>query len=175
MKYYTGVGSRETPENICKLIERIAFKLADLGWHLRSGGAQGADAAFEKGVIEHGMPWADLTQYMSIYIPWELYHPTGVCNKIVGSIESDAIAASVHPAWGRCSRGAKALHSRNVYQVLGDDLQTPSSFLICWAEPTKTGVKGGTNTAWQLAKKQGIKCFNLYLEEDRQRIEKWLR
>lgn len=47
MKYYTGVGSRETPEEILKVMEDLAFNLRETGWILRSGGAEGADTAFE--------------------------------------------------------------------------------------------------------------------------------
>lgn len=49
MKTYTGIGSRETPYEIQDLMKRIAFKLAENGWLLRSGGAEGADTAFENG------------------------------------------------------------------------------------------------------------------------------
>jgi len=48
-----------------------------------------------------------------------------------------------------CSDYAKKLHGRNVKQVLGDDLKTPSDFLLCW---TKEGKDvGGTRTAIVLA------------------------
>ena len=60
------------------------------------------------------------------------------------------------------SKGAKALHTRNVYQVLGKDLKSPSTFLLCWAPPTPDGVKGGTNTAVQLAKKHGAEVINIF-------------
>jgi hypothetical protein len=42
MKYYAGIGSRETPKDILDLISKIAIKLESLGYTLRSGGADGA-------------------------------------------------------------------------------------------------------------------------------------
>ena len=48
-KYYAGVGSRSTPMHIQKLFEEIAATLAQNGYVLRSGGAEGADVAFERG------------------------------------------------------------------------------------------------------------------------------
>ena len=52
---------------------------------------------------------------------------------------------------------------------------TPSKFLICWAEVDKQGnPKGGTRTAWMVAKKFNIPCFNLILEEDKNRFEKFI-
>ena len=177
MKYYTGVGSRNTPPEILSLMKKIAYKLADKGYHLRSGGADGADTAFEYGVFEHCSLWADLSRYQSIYIPWKGFNGRkNVGDKLPddSSKRAEELASSVHPAWDKCSPAAKKLHTRNAYQVLGDTLDNPSSFLICWAPPTSTGVKGGTNTAWQLAKKYGVPCFNLADEGDKQRIMNWL-
>ena len=47
--YYAGVGSRETPQDVLKIMWKIGKHLADKGYTLRSGGARGADAAFENG------------------------------------------------------------------------------------------------------------------------------
>lgn len=47
---YAGIGSRETPPEILKLMTRLAGAMEQQGWLLRSGGARGADAAFEAGV-----------------------------------------------------------------------------------------------------------------------------
>ena len=41
MKYYTGIGSRKTPDDICKLMTKVAAKLSCDNWTLRSGGADG--------------------------------------------------------------------------------------------------------------------------------------
>lgn len=117
---------------------------------------------------------------LDIYLPWDGFNKQYkdenhfVATEFENYEQAWEIASETHPAWDKCSAGAQALHSRNVYQVLGDDLNTPSKFLICWAEPTKTGVKGGTNTAWMLAKKYDIPCFNLYSEVDLQRVSKLL-
>ena len=50
MFYWTGVGSRETPPEIVQLMGTIARGLTKVGGILRSGGATGADSAFEAGV-----------------------------------------------------------------------------------------------------------------------------
>ena len=64
MKYYTGVGNRNTPADILEDMEQIARVFARLGWVLRSGGANGADSAFELGCdIENGLK--------EIYLPWK--------------------------------------------------------------------------------------------------------
>lgn len=187
MKYYTGVGSRSTPKDIMQLMSSLAYKLAGEGYILRSGAAQGADTAFEDGCKEY---WLDSSMNMcptlaQIYIPWssfatpEEYYKDWyrVLDRMPNNAKAYEIASQTHPAWNRCSRGAKALHARNVYQVLGNNLASPSQFLVCWAPVYKDGrPKGGTATAWNLAEKVGVKhLFNLYKDEDRKRIEEWVK
>lgn len=175
MKYYTGVGSRETPSIILDLMREIGAKLAYDGYILRSGGADGADLAFQKGWVDVGCSKAE------IYLPWEgfndFYHDGKtfyVLNRMHYHYNAEQIASEIHPVWDRLSRGAKALHTRNVYQVLGQELDEPSSFLICYAKPTKTGVSGGTNTAVQIANKFDTPVFNLYDPIVVERFEKYV-
>lgn len=162
-KYYTGVGGRNTPKEILEVIRDIATFLAKEGYILRSGGAEGADLSFELG--------ADIGNrtLKEIYIPWEGFQNRneGEGNVFIrgGCPKALDIVSKVHPAWGKLSRGARALHARNVYQVLGKDLNTPSSFLICYAQELGNGqVKGGTNTAVQIARQNNIQVLNLYNE-----------
>lgn len=58
---YTGIGSRETPPEIQEIMTNYARKLDKLGFILRSGGAMGADTAFEKGSTNK-----------EIYLPWKI-------------------------------------------------------------------------------------------------------
>lgn len=179
MKYYTGVGSRSTPEDIGRLMKLVAHKLAEEGWTLRSGGAEGADSYFQRGWTEC---MDELAGGAEIYIPWDNFNGLShnqwcsvICTNRYDNTKAEAIAASIHPAWDKCSRGAKALHTRNTYQVLGLTLDKPSKFLICWAPTDKHGIPtGGTRTAWTLAQRYDIPCFNLYNVEDKERIVKWL-
>lgn len=178
-KYYTGVGSREAPEDICDLMQDIGYALAKKGFILRSGHADGADLAFETGAKIHIIE--SPKQLYDIYLPWNGFNGQGKDVNHIVATELDSyedaweMASITHPAWDRCSAGAQALHSRNCMQVLGHDLATPSKFLICWAEVDKHGIpKGGTRTAWNLAKSYNIPCFNLYVEEDLRRVSKLL-
>ena len=61
MKYYAGIGSRETPNDICLYMTTIAKKLAKLGYTCNSGGADGADSAFERGAVIN----------RQIFLPWD--------------------------------------------------------------------------------------------------------
>lgn len=136
MIYYTGVGARKTPPHVLKVMTKLAARLSDLGLTLRSGGAQGADTAFEHGAIAKDIYTAKDTTEQAM-----------------------EIASQYHPAWHRCSDYAKRLHARNVFQVIGADLATPSKFLICWTEGGKT--VGGTATAIRIADAYSVPVFNL--------------
>ena len=184
MKYYTGVGSRDTPEHILKFIKDVAYWLAGRGYTGRSGSAAGADSAFEQG-FNHYEIVNGVSDYVSFeaYLPWKGFSDIReysihiVTQELPNYNEAVEIASTIHPAWNRLGRGAKALHTRNVYQVLGLDLKTPSKVLFCYAQPTKnkqgivTGVEGGTNTAVQLAMKQNIPIYNFYLQEDIDKVK----
>ena len=151
MKYYTGVGSRSTPKEYLEVIKEVAKALGELGYCLRSGGADGADKAFEEGCD-------DVRAQKRIYIPWNTFNgyddKAHKFVKVTGdSEEGEAIAREIHPAWENLKQGGKRLHIRNTNQVLGDDLHTPSKFLIFYAKEDRQGnVSGGTRTAVELAK-----------------------
>ena len=49
-KIFVGIGSRETPKELLSEITKFAAIMASKGWILRSGGAQGADTAFEPAI-----------------------------------------------------------------------------------------------------------------------------
>lgn len=161
---YTGVGSRETPEHILKTFEEIGKFLAYHGFTLRSGHAPGSDIAFERG-----------SNYFDgrkeIYLPWYRFENSNSHLCDVGN-DAYAMAARYHPYWSNIGDGAKKLLARDCYQMLGLDLKTPSSFLICW---TKLGMPvGGTAMAIAIAMDYGIPTFNYGLENAHANLQKFL-
>lgn len=180
-KAYTGIGSRETPDQILRLMHHVATKLCAEGYKLRSGGAGGADSAFQAGLGMLTEDW-ERNGAMEIYIPWEGF--SGYSSEMAGiycmkgriKTKATQIAEEMHPAWDKCSPGARALHTRNVFQLLGQDLKSPSKFVICYAQPIGNDghVKGGTATAVKLALTHKIPVFNLYLNEHKQRLEDFI-
>lgn len=161
--FYTGVGSRRTPPDVLAEISSIARVLAAAGYSLRSGGADGADAAFEDGA--RGV----LDARLEIYLPWSGFN--GNPSRLAGvGPRALALAASVHPAWSRLGAAAQKLHGRNCYQVLGRRLNQPSEFVLCWtpdgceSELERSINTGGTGTAVALASRSGIPVFNLQKE-----------
>lgn len=151
---YTGVGSRETPQDIYILMSKIAQKLSEMGYTLRSGGADGADLAFESGATKK-----------EIYLPWKGFNDS---NSQLYNIPDEAfeIASRIHPAWDKLKQGGKKLHARNILQVLGMTLDNPSKFLICWTPKGKD--TGGTRTAIVLAREYNIPIINLAIHSSKE-------
>ena len=159
-KPYTGIGSRETPTAILDLMIAIGGVLAQRGFTLRSGGADGADDAFEQGCTLKGGP-------KEIYLPWAGFNGRTKSPCYPGPDAYD-LAAKFHPAWQNCSQAAMKLHARNCYQVLGKKLDSPTRFVICWTQHAKRG--GGTGQALRLAEHLKIPIFDLADANQRQEI-----
>lgn len=156
MAYYAGIGSRETPIAIQHLMYQMAKNLALNGYTLRSGGAKGADQAFEKGCDS-------VNGFKEIYLPWANFENSSSLLTAKGN-KAFEIAEQFHPYWQNLSQGAKKLQARNSHQVLGQDLSTPSKFIICY---TKAGKKaGGTGQAIRIAEAYDIPVFDCGLYEN---------
>lgn len=165
--YYTGVGSRQTPPEIQLLMTRIAERLAAMDYILRSGHAKGADQAFARGAGE----------FAEIYLPFPTFnagdeiHPKATY-RVRPSKDALDLARQYHPAWTKLQPIGQQLQARNSHQVLGDDLQHPSAFVICWTP--QGSFKGGTGQAIRIAEANRIPVFDLGTAAARNRLEKWL-
>jgi hypothetical protein len=152
-RVYAGVGSRKTPFRILKIMEYVAYYLALNEFALRSGGASGADAAFEKGAQKAGgvckilLPWQKFNGHSSPFydLPQKAFR----------------LAAEVHPCWTALPSQVHRLHARNTVVVLGEQCSDATSveFILCWT-PEGREV-GGTGQALRLAKRWGISVFNM--------------
>lgn len=179
-KILTGVGSRETPKDILGVIRKVSKKLVLSGYTLRSGGADGADTVFYEGWVDAFLE-NDRIPKAEIYLPWSGFNNLQenennilVKDRSVIS-KAEELVNEIHPAASKLSRGAKALHTRNCFQVLGKDLQTPSTLFLCYAKVDSMGEpSGGTRTAIKLAEKIGLRVSNLFVQEDLDRVLKYL-
>lgn len=142
---YAGIGSRETPENVCDLMFKIAIKLGRHGWMLRSGHAKGADRAFENG-CDNVNGVKEIFTSKSI-IPEKAFE----------------IAAKYHPAWHACNEPTRRLHARNSMIILGEDLETPCKYVFAYAPG---GNKwGGTSQGIRIAEAYHILILNMHNEK----------
>jgi len=158
-KVYTGIGSRETPQDVLDTMNQIAFKLALRAWKVRTGGAPGADDAFAQGARSVDAAAAE------IYLPWKDFEgwtwDTLSVARSEPQEEAYLIAENFHPAWYRLGRGGRALHARNAHQVLGFDVTEPqlTSFIVCYTKGGK--LAGGTAQALRMAEHYRVPIFNL--------------
>ena len=151
---YAGIGARATPTGVLADMTVISQWLARTGWHLSSGGADGADSAFAGGAP---------TGQRTVWLPWRGYsgHRGPDC-RVLSAAAMEAcmeIAAPLHPAWERCSPAVRKLHARNAAVLLGEALDRPVDAVVCWTAGGRT--EGGTGMAIRIAEDRGIPVFNL--------------
>lgn len=177
MKMYTTIGSRETPTPIQWLMARIGRHLNLQGHGIRSGGARGADTAFQVGSMASGLP------NRRIYLPNAEFTLSRNGSQIPLSADpqhtildrdrleeairilqkhrlgTSRIHPSAHPREILDTDPVSSLFARNVAQVLGGNFNNPSAGLIGYM-PT-SGRPGGSKIAFDLALARGIPTFNL--------------
>lgn len=162
--YYAGVGSQSTPESVCKVMKFIAQILCIGGYILNSGGAKGADSAFESGVPQDEKKQIILPYKFFNKNPSQLY-PETISPELIEIAESYVHKFHPNPfaLMKKGGFGFKAM-KRNTFQVLGMDLKTPVDFVCCWTKDGK--ASGGTGQAIRIARHHGIKVYNLYNEDE---------
>lgn len=150
MFYYAGIGSRRTPTKFQTIFYEIGKYLGKKDFCLRSGGAMGADQAFERG--------CDLVLgNKEIYLPWKNFNASN-SGLIVSDPRAFEIAEQFHPNWSNLSSGGRKLQARNSHQILGIDLNNPTNFVVCWTPDGKGS--GGTGQALRIAKFYNIPVFD---------------
>jgi len=156
---YAGIGARSLPEGVYEEIVEVGAGLAARDWTLRSGAADGADAAFEEG--------NDLfVGKKEIYLPWEGFNGNSSTMFDPPKRAYD-IAVQHHPAWHRLTMPQRRFMARNTQQALGEFVFEPCDMVVCY---TKDGCEdgtmttkntGGTGMCLRLATHFNIPIFNL--------------
>lgn len=145
--YYAGIGSRNAPQEFQDIATELAKELAEVGFTLRSGGANGMDQAFEDG--------ADLK---------EILKPADATKKAID------YASNFHPAWYNCNNYVRKLHGRNAQIILGKNLDSPVLFVLYWSFNDK---KGGTALGLSIARANNIPVIKVDdLKEAKETYEK---
>ena len=158
MKYYTGIGSRRAPQEILDLMTSIAIHLANEGYILRSGGADGSDKYFEIGANRVDTSLKEICLPKNFPLDGDLYQTAkGLLQPhIVFQLDNT-------------KEYVRKLLSRNMQQLFGKnlDLNNRSEFVICWT-PTldyDDFDAGGTRYACLSARANGIPIYNLLEKE----------
>lgn len=158
MAIYAGIGSRNTPVNVLRLMEEFGAEAAKCGHTLRSGGAHGADNAFTKGALSVD------PALVRLYVPWQGYNNNTTDKHSYvhpGEVSSEALdlAATFHPAWGRCQQAARKLHARNACIMLSASLEDPVDLVVCWTDEAQG--RGITGQALRVAKEHDVEILDL--------------
>ena len=153
---YAGIGARATPAAVLADMTVMAGWLARTGWHLSSGGADGADSAFAAGAP---------VEQRTVWLPWRGYNGhRGPDCRVLSAAELAAcmeIAASLHPAWERCSPAVRKLHVRNVAILLGERRDRPVDACVAWSE--RGAAVGGTGIGIRIAEAHGMRLGFVYV------------
>lgn len=153
-------------------MQKLAQQLESDGWILRSGGAAGADTAFESGV--------KVPDNKQIFLPSRYFN--GRTDRDPGMVNSTQLPAwgnaleaveEFHPAPDRLTDFARMLMGRNAMQVLGPDLNSPSSFILAFTP--RGEVTGGTGQALRIAKKYEIPVLNLGNSATYVSLSRWIQ
>ena len=166
--YYAGIGSRKSPNDVLEIMKKIGRICAKKDFILRSGGAEGADTAFETGCdLENGKK--------EIFLPWKGFNnnPSSfhtICDRAI------EIGFQFHPNFFALSDGAQKLMARNSYQVLGKDCRTKSKFVVCYCPLDSNGnLTGGTSQAIRIATANKIPVFNLFNKEQLEELKNFIK
>lgn len=174
---YAGIGSRETPQDVLDVMTKAATYLESLGYTLRSGGAEGADTAFEKGVKSKKQIFKgfDKTGDTEKKIAHEI-HPN-----LQGAMEGSKKRAVAKGKDGeRSAKAVENLMARNTNQIFGNKLDTPVDFVLAYDPSGWTGkgprpVKGGTLQAIDMAARKGIPVINMADPNWREQLKEVLK
>lgn len=148
--FYAGVGSRsvkDDPRLFAKMVD-IGAAMRERGWRLRSGGAIGADTAFERGTGTGAKS--------EIFLAKQREQNPGILD--VRDVHFRFVR-NFHENPPILSDYATKLMARNGCQIFGADFTNPSSAVICWTPDAEE--TGGTRMAIRLAKRAGIPVINL--------------
>ncbi|TDX52340.1 PolC-type DNA polymerase III [Orenia marismortui] len=158
-KFYVGIGENNPPQEITELMSKIAQKLEEEGYILRSNSSGIISKSFETGVNN--------SKNKELYLPSQSFEYT---LDFIDKFNLKDIDVEKN----------KDLLARIPYQILGIDLCTPCDFLICWTNDgcishqennLKTGI---TAQAISIANYYGIPVFNLEKEEHKKRLIKFI-
>lgn len=159
MKYCTGLGTTQVTKTMQDVIERFSRYLSEQGYTIRTD--------FDKGMNQVFRNNSDSV---------ELYTFEGDSNKNADAFDcpmTDFVKQHLRDSYislDALNRVTKNRVVRCYYELLGQNLDSPSEFLICY-DPSE----GVVNYAHRIAYKLGIKVYNLCDKEELKQLKKdWL-
>lgn len=186
IKYWTGIGARGVytngreslplPDGIKELQINIGYTMASKGYTLLSGGAGGSDTNFHQGVCNRDSALAE------IWLPYKNFkkdlRPVNDQGSTYIPVTKDQITTAgdyyvfhnIRDDFFDMQYYNQQFHGRNKHQIFSDQAHAVST--VCnYAAPEKGGrVSGGTRSAVEVARLEGVPTYNLFIKEQRERL-----
>jgi hypothetical protein len=166
MSTYAGIGSRALTQDEWNFCYNTGVYLANLGWMLKTGAADGADKAFAEGALHAGGK-------VTLCLPWWSYNKEwvqaaknkGALTHTLKNSDTDAFQSveKHHPCPSILTRGPRALHARNFLII------QETKMVLAWPKPKGQNL-GGTGQGIRIAEDMGIEVIRLDLPEGNQRV-----
>lgn len=157
---YAMLAGSGAPRNIQVFVGKVARELGEAGCVLRSGGEEGFEASAESNARQS-----------EIFLPYKRFNRND-SPRFEQHKKSFDIAKDVTKSWLRINEFAKKCAARYVHAILGDNLDSPASLIICWSEDgavteEQTSSRSGhVKTAISVAERNGIPLLNLGRRDD---------
>lgn len=161
-KYYTGIGAIDTPTDVLNLMVSIGKYFANKNYTLRSGGARGADQAFERGCgngpKEIYLPFPNYEgNDSSLFMTYDIFRKIAalkVWSKLKASLNEENPRINLDSL----PKDTQYRYARDVQQILGADFHSPSEKVIYWVPKD---AKEGTRITLFIAQHMGVPLENL--------------
>jgi hypothetical protein len=165
---YAGFSAPDTPPEVLNFMSRLSSRLEEIGFVLRSRGADGADSAFDDGCEnkEIFLPWPGFNDKES-----EFDSPTSEALRVMEVLHGD---------WQQLKQGAQRLLACNSHVILGADMRSPADFVVCWTNDGAEKSRSFGRSTWEpnlaidLADRFGIPVFNLKNRGAVDRLKEWI-
>lgn len=168
---YVGIGPRSAGEDVLEMAKDCGTALAEMGWTLRSGGAEGMDEAFERGCDK-------ANGAKEIYIPSADFRKRFKdSDKVVHCLPKHIEAMRMLldyvdvKAWESLATQVQMFLVRNVFALAGEKLDKPADCVITWNMYPDTG----SAYLIGLAEAAEIPVFNLRLEGQQEALEDFVQ
>ncbi len=176
MNIFTMIGSKGTRDNVLELGFQLSVLLLENKWHGYSGNAPGMDRVLNRAMIKTN------TFNGTIFLPWKGFELADLPDRCFYTFDDKSetglkcveIIKEIIPWFGNLRAGGIKLHSRDILQVKGADLNTLTTVVIHSAKGSSKQPTGGTRTAIVLSRNLNIPEFNIRFYDDRMRLKTWL-
>lgn len=159
-KTYAGIGSKKAGPVICSKAQRLGYYLANREWTLYSSHSPNFEVN-----LELGADASSLGETL-IFLPHSGYN--GALSNFSEPLPfSYAIAQELYSEWDSLNFKNKTIISNVCHQILGRNLESPVSFVLCWTEDGSSTFhdipsdSGPVYFGIKLASMVGIPVFNL--------------